>query len=149
MMDSSPLQIGNAAFLDALYHAWRRDPDSVDPQWCTFFSGIDNGALDARPASRVPAADAFSELTEKQMKVLALINANRYRGHRGADLDPIKVYERPPAPDLYPEYHGLGEDDLDRTFNTGTLHIGRPEATLREIDALLRETRTAGRSASR
>ena len=140
MMDSSPLQIGNAAFLDALYHAWRRDPDSVDPQWCTFFSGIDNGALDARPASRVPAADAFSELTEKQMKVLALINANRYRGHRGADLDPIKVYERPPAPDLYPEYHGLGEDDLDRTFNTGTLHIGRPEATLREIDALLRDT---------
>ena len=74
------------------------------------------------------------------MKVIALINANRYRGHRGADLDPIKVYERPPIPELYLEYHGFGEDDLDRTFNTGTLHIGKPEATLREIDALLRDT---------
>ena len=143
MTDLTPLRIGNAAFLDALYHAWRRDPASVDPRWSTFFSGIDNGALDARPAPRATAAVAagdFSELTKKQMKVLALINANRYRGHRGADLDPIKVYERPPAPELYPEHHGLGEDDLDRTFNTGTLHIGRPEATLREIDALLRDT---------
>ena len=149
MTDLSPLRIGNAAFLDALYHAWRRDPASVDPRWGTFFSGIDDGALDASPAPRAPAADAsastastaaLSELTEKQMKVLALINANRYRGHRGADLDPIKVYERPPAPDLYPGHHGLGEDDLDRTFNTGTLHIGKPEATLREIDALLRDT---------
>ena len=142
MTDLSPLQIGNAAFLDALYHAWRRDPASVEPRWRTFFSGIDDGALDAPPAPRPPAADAdtLSEFTEKQMQVLALINANRYRGHRGADLDPIKVYERPPAPDLYPEHHGLGEDDLDRTFNTGTLHIGKPAATLREIDALLRDT---------
>ena len=140
MTDLSPLQIGNAAFLDALYHAWRRDPASVDPRWRTFFSGIDDGAPDAPPAPRAPSADTFTELTEKQMKVLALINANRYRGHRGADLDPIKVYERPPAPDLLPEHHGLGEDDLDRTFSTGTLHIGKPEATLREIDALLRDT---------
>ena len=143
MTDSSPLRIGNATFLDALYHAWHRDPTSVDPRWSSFFSDIDNGALDAPPAPRATAAVTagdFSELTKKQMKVLALINANRYRGHRGADLDPIKVYERPPAPELYPEYHGLGEDDLDRTFNTGTLHIDRPEATLREIDALLRDT---------
>ena len=143
MTDPSPLRIGNAAFLDALYHAWHRDPASVDPRWSSFFSDIDNGALDAPPAPRATAAVTagdFSALTKKQMKVLALINANRYRGHRGADLDPIKVYERPPAPELYPEHHGLGEDDLDRTFNTGTLHIGRPEATLREIDALLRDT---------
>ena len=140
MTDLSPLRIGNAAFLDALYHAWRRDPASVDPEWRTFFAGIDEGT-DATPLPpRATPDDAVSEFMGKQMKVIALINANRYRGHRGADLDPIKVYERPPIPELYLEYHGFGEDDLDRTFNTGTLHIGKPEATLREIDALLRDT---------
>ena len=140
-MDSSPLRIDNATFLDTLYHAFLQDPDAVDPRWRAFFAGIDSGA-DATPSPPPRAApdDAASEFMGKQMKVIALINANRYRGHRGADLDPIKVYERPPVPELYLEYHGFDEGDLDRTFNTGTLHIGKPEATLREIDALLGDT---------
>ena len=142
-MDSSLLRIGNAEFLDTLYHSYRTDPQSVDPRWRDFFDGLDNGVA-AAPA----AADAASrvsrketaDFTEQQMKVVALINANRYRGHRGADIDPIKVYERPPVPDLDPESYGFGEDDLDRVFNTGTLHIGKPQATLREIHDLLRES---------
>ena len=142
-MDSSLLRIGNAEFLDALYLAYCRDPKSVDPRWGEYFAGID----DAAPSSPRAANDIselttkqMSEFTKKQMKVLALINANRYRGHRGADLDPIKVYERPPVPDLYPEHYGFGEDDLEHVFNTGTLHIGKPEATLREIHELVRDT---------
>ena len=144
MMDSSLLQIGNAGFLDALYLAWRTDPGSVDPKWREFFAGLDADPASTRPTppGAVPELTRrqMAELTEQQMKVVALINANRYRGHRGADIDPIRVYERPPVPDLFPEHFGFGEDDLDRTFNTGTLHIGKPEATLREIDDLLRDT---------
>ena len=45
-----------------------------------------------------------------------------------------------PVPDLYPEHYGFGEHDLDRVFNAGTLHIGKPEATLREIHELLRDS---------
>ena len=142
-MDSSLLRIGNTEFLDALYLSYRTDPQSVEPQWRDFFSGLDNGvaaspeAADiASPMNRMEMAD----FTEQQIKVIALINANRYRGHRGADIDPIKVYERPPVPDLDPEHYGFGEDDLDRVFNTGTLHIGKPQATLREIHDLLRES---------
>ena len=142
-MDSSLLRIGNAEFLDALYLAYCRDPKSVAPRWGEYFAGIDDDA----PSSPRAANDIselttmqMSEFTKKQMKVMALINANRYRGHRGADLDPIKVYERPPVPDLYPEHYGFGEDDLERVFNTGTLHIGKPEATLREIHELVRDT---------
>ena len=144
MMDSSLLQIGNAGFLDALYLSWRSDPNSVDPQWREFFAGLDGASAFTLPRTSGDDPDLsrqrMSEFTEQQMKVVALINANRYRGHRGADIDPIKVYERPPVPDLFPEHFGFGEDDLDRTFNTGTLHIGKPEATLREIDDLLRDT---------
>ena len=143
-MDSSLLQIGNAGFLDTLYLAWRTDPGSVDPKWREFFAGLDSDSASTPPGTPgdVPGLTRrqMAELTEQQMKVVALINANRYRGHRGADIDPIKVYERPPVPDLFPEHFGFGEDDLDRTFNTGTLHIGKPEATLREIDDLLRDT---------
>ena len=142
-MDSSLLRIGNAEFLDALYLTYRTDPQSVDPRWRDFFAGLDNGVSAgseaANAASRMTRGE-MSRFTEQQMKVVALINANRYRGHRGADIDPIKVYERPPVPDLDPERYGFGEDDLDRVFNTGTLHIGSPEATLREIHELLRET---------
>ena len=150
-MDSSLLRIGNAEFLDALYLSYRTDPQSVDPRWRDFFAGLDNGVAASPAATDVAspeAADAASlmnrkdmaDFTAQQMKVVALINANRYRGHRGADIDPIKVYERPPVPDLDPEHYGFGEDDLDRVFNTGTLHIGKPEATLREIHDLLRES---------
>ena len=142
-MDSSLLRIGNAEFLDALYLSYRTDPQSVEPGWRYFFAGLDNG-VDASPEAADVASGMnrkeMADLTEQQMKVVALINANRYRGHRGADIDPIKVYERPPVPDLDPEHYGFGEDDLDRVFNTGTLHIGKPEATLREIHALLRES---------
>ena len=150
-MDSSVLRIGNAEFLDALYLAYRTDPQSVDVRWRDFFAGLDNGVsagvsagLSAGPQTENAASGMtrreMSHFTELQMKVVALINANRYRGHRGADIDPIKVYERPPVPDLDPERYGFGEGDLDRVFNTGTLHIGRPEATLREIHELLRDT---------
>ena len=146
-MDSSVLRIGNAEFLDALYLAYRTDPQSVDVRWRDFFAGLDNGVsagLSAGPQTANAASGMtrreMSHFTELQMKVVALINANRYRGHRGADIDPIKVYERPPVPDLDPERYGFGEGDLDRVFNTGTLHIGRPEATLREIHELLRDT---------
>ena len=144
MMDSSLLQIGNAGFLDALYLDYCTDPNSVDPQWRKFFACLDDDSACALPAAPGGVAELtaqqMSEFTEQQMKVVALINANRYRGHRGADIDPIKVYERPPVPDLYPEHYGFGEDDLDRVFNVGTLHIGKPEATLREIHDLLRDT---------
>ena len=43
-------------------------------------------------------------------------------------------------PALQLEHHGFGSEDLDSVFNAGTLHIGRREATLREIDDLLRDT---------
>ena len=138
------LQIGNAEFLDALYLAYRNDPNSVDSRWRAFFTALDDGVASvSAPRQRdVPelTRGQMAEFTEQQMKVVALINANRYRGHRGADIDPIKVYERPPVPDLYPEHYGFGEDDFDRVFNAGTLHIGKPEATLREIHELLRDT---------
>ncbi|WP_323163223.1 hypothetical protein, partial [Pseudomonas fluorescens] len=52
---------------------------------------------------------------------------------------------QPPA-DLLLNHYGLTDADLDTTFRTGELFIGKEEATLREIRDALQETycRTVG-----
>ena len=40
---------------------------------------------------------------------------------------------REDVPDLHLHFHGLTEADLDTTFQTSPLYMGKPEATLREI----------------
>ncbi|MDX1433505.1 MAG: 2-oxoglutarate dehydrogenase E1 component [Gammaproteobacteria bacterium] len=156
MSDGSPLFSGNAEFLDALYQQFRSDPDSVDPTWRNFFDNLSatqggnggDGAL-ARgghlgglgPSPGVGAAEAQSrsELAEKQVKVLEFISANRYRGHREADLDPLRLHERPEVPELHLQHYGFTEADLERTFNTASVFM-KSEATLREIRELLKDT---------
>ena len=123
MMDSSLLHIGNAAFLDDIYQAYLADPESVSNQWRDYFH-----AVDAAPASTGKSSDGASggfqsSLAEEQVKVLQLISANRYRGHREADLDPLNLYARPPVPDLHYEHYGFTEADLGKTFNTGSLFM--------------------------
>ncbi|MEW6119703.1 MAG: 2-oxoglutarate dehydrogenase E1 component [Pseudomonadota bacterium] len=67
-----------------------------------------------------------------QIAVLRLINAYRYLGVRRADLDPLRRFEPPPTPELDPAHYGLGEADLARTFETGSL-FGVDRTTLADI----------------
>ena len=142
MTDFSLLHAQNSAFLDELYRAYLEDPARMNRDWRLFFDSLDksNGGDQGPALSRHLSAHA-----EEQAKVLSLINANRYRGHREADLDPLNLYARPRVPDLHPEYYGFGDADMSRVFNTGSLYT-RPEATLKEIISLLTDTyrRTVG-----
>ncbi|PYV43773.1 MAG: multifunctional oxoglutarate decarboxylase/oxoglutarate dehydrogenase thiamine pyrophosphate-binding subunit/dihydrolipoyllysine-residue succinyltransferase subunit [Acidobacteria bacterium] len=98
-------------------------------------------------ADRNPALMGMAthrEETEKQARVLQLINAYRVRGHLIADLNPLgnePVYHY----ELDPINYGLTLWDLDRTFITGGLSAAlgdapTPTATLREILETLRQT---------
>jgi 2-oxoglutarate dehydrogenase E1 component len=80
--------------------------------------------------------DNFREQTEKQAKVLELINAYRIRGHLLADVDPLNMTSHY-SPELDLENYKLTIWDLDREFITGGLH-GTETATLREILSILR-----------
>ena len=143
MTDASLLNAGNAGYLDALYENFLRDPTEVDPKWRAYFENLEATPLSA---GNVPVADGnIATHTEKQVGVLQLINAFRFRGHRQADLDPLKLYERPPVPDLDPTYHGLSEADMDTVFHVGSL-VGEPTRKLRDIVEMLSETycRTIG-----
>ena len=72
--------------------------------------------------------------------------AYRMRGHQAATLDPLGLWQRPAPADLSINHYGLTDADLDTTFRTGELYLGKEEATLREIHAALQQTycRTIG-----
>ncbi len=158
---SSPFFDGNAPFMESLYESWLQDPGSVPRPWQELFASLPrvDGYTDKEPSHREirqnfrrlareqPAIGTGCEDTlaaqaaAKQASVLRLINAYRVRAHQNADLDPLHLTEVDPLPELSLSYHNLSEEDLDRTFNTGSLFA--PERmTLREIIDLLQKVYT-------
>ncbi len=154
----SCLYSGNAWFVEELYEAYLNHPESVEPEWRTYFDSLQSGesgkdiahspiqqayasaAQHHRHSAmtiQAPAADTVSH--QKQTAVLQLINAHRFNGHRQSDLDPLKQYQRPNIPELDPAFHGLTEEDMDKTFNTGSL-FAADEITLREIIHIIKTT---------
>jgi len=160
LWDSSPMAAGNAAYLEQLYEQFLADAASVSPAWRSYFESlprVDGVAQDIahskirdefrRLAHRARAAGAPRveppaepiEAAHKQVRVLQLINAYRFRAHQIARLDPLGMREAPKLPELDLRYQGLTEADLDAVFETGSL-VGPRQATLREILAVLRAT---------
>ena len=143
----------NAPFVEELYEEYRRDPESVAPEWRQYFAQLQQpehgagqpGAIPQRAARRgalpVPAELEERVLTaeRKQIVVLQLINAYRFLGFRQADLDPLNHQEKPHVPELDPAYYGLSEADMSTVFGTGSL-VGPPRAPLRDIIQALRQT---------
>jgi 2-oxoglutarate dehydrogenase E1 component len=90
-------------------------------------------------SSGVPAS-ATVDADKKQIRVLQLINAFRFRGHQEAKLDPLGVWNRPQVEDLDPSFHELSEADYDLEFQTGSLNFGSETMKLRDIVGGLRQT---------
>src|SRR3546814_2950461 len=91
-------------------------------------------------SSDVCSSDLFdAKAAEKQAGVLRLINYYRMRGHQAARLDPLGLAPIDNIPDLDPAHHGLGPEDLETVFNTGTLASGnRSEEHTSELQSLMR-----------
>ncbi len=156
---SSHISGGNAAYVEAIYEAYLRDPNSIAPGWRDYFDRLprtDGGAIDV-PHSTVQEHFALlgrqkcrpqpavhpgisTEYERKQVRVVQLISAYRQRGHQKARLDPLGLADRAQVPDLELAFHQLSEADFDTVFQTGSLYIGKAEATLREIVEALERT---------
>ena len=155
--DASHLYSGNADFVEQIYEDYLRDPQSVDAQWRSYFDELQQ-AESGRDIAHGPIRQAFQDAAQrgvkrqysasasadsgshqKQVSVLQLINAHRFRGHSQATLDPLEHHERPAVPELDPGYHGLTEADMDTMFNTGSL-VGPDQAPLRDILDTVRTT---------
>lgn len=155
---SSILYSGNAWYIEEMYEAYLEDPASVSDNWQLYFktlqltdpnahqdtphSAIQKAYTDAaRQKGNTPVISIGTDATahQKQVAVLQLINAYRFRGHRQAELDPLKQYERPIVPELDTAYHELTEADMDTAFNTGSLHA-EDEIPLHEIIKIIQTT---------
>lgn len=76
---------------------------------------------------------------KKQVQVLQLINAYRFRGHQVANINPLNGSRESGVAELELAYHDLEEADLDRVFETGSLAASE-NLPLREIHKILRQT---------
>ncbi len=154
LQENSYLFSANAPFVEAQYEQYLRDPETVSEDWRVFFQQLqqtspanepDHAAIRAQFAhlARHPQTStvaSHSNLTEAhQVAVLQLINAYRFRGHQNANIDPLPLREQIPVPELAPAFHGLGDELMDETFNTGSL-VGSPTASLRQIQTILRRS---------
>jgi 2-oxoglutarate dehydrogenase E1 component len=94
-----------------------------------------------KPEVKKPGSDKVidARISQDTARALMLIHAFRVRGHLMADLDPLKLEEKEPHPELNPATYGFDTSDYDREiFLDGVL--GREKATLKEILAILRQT---------
>ncbi len=150
MLEPTPLFGGNAAFLDALYEQYLRDPASVEDKWRRYFESLpgpkgaerSQGPIEAALAERARqprvAARAASApdagVNAKQAAVSRLIQIWTNRGHLVAKLDPLGLTQRPRPPVLDLEYFGLGPADLDAEFFTASRTQAVPQRMkLRDI----------------
>ena len=153
--ESSALSGGSADYVEALYNAWLADPAAVSPQWSRYFDGFkgrEAGDVSPAPAiARIEAAQqqrgsrqvtvpVSDEHARKQAGVLRLLTAYRSRGHLAANLDPLGLAGRMPAPDLGLAFHGLSDADLDTEFDTGNYAGVGQRMKLRDLLARLQKT---------
>ena len=116
MWGSSLLYGGSAPWLEALYESYLQNPADIDPEWRQYFDGLPqarptngNGSIDyGAEVSLDEVRQYFKNITSnkqgsklsrdatfdidherKQVHVLQLINAYRFRGHQQARVNPL------------------------------------------------------------
>ncbi|MGI5309702.1 2-oxoglutarate dehydrogenase E1 component [Rheinheimera sp. WS51] len=156
-LESSHLGGGNMAYVDELYESYLAEPTSVSDEWRDFFAKLpklDGVDLEVRHAD---VRQQFADLAKnkhrevvvvnnggaadsRQVKVLQLINSYRFRGHQQANLDPLKLWQRPRVRDLELSYHDLSEADFDTEFNVGSFASGQETMKLGDLYKALEKT---------
>jgi len=163
LWQSSHIAGGNATYVENLYETYLKDPNAVPEQWRDYFDRLPLVASNIVQIEDVPHSvlrERFAQISKmrvrtdatvrhdsqateyerKQVRVVQLISAYRQRGHQKAQLDPLGLAERKSVADLDLGFHQLSSADFDTVFQTGTLHIGKADATLGEIYKALEST---------
>ncbi len=148
---SSTLAEGNASYLEQLYELYLEDKESVSEVWRNYFDSLSDN-ISPPDESHEKVKQQFRHLDEcvkkpsqqntadeKQVKVLQLINAHRFRGHQWAKTNPFGQQHLVDIPELTLEYYQLSKSDFNTVYNTGSL-VGPDTATLSEIVKILTST---------
>ena len=141
LVPTDAINAGNVEFIERQYEAFKRDKNSVDPQWAYFFAGLElaggmNGSAAAPALS--PEAAELQKAPGKFMQIGDLVHSYREMGHLVANLDPLgHNMTHHPLLDLS-EFH-IDESDLDRVVTADNFRGGL-RAPVREIIRQLKET---------
>jgi len=159
----------DASFLEELHARYLENPGNVDPSWRPFFAELRQGTLARSRASAAATLhlrprmarednDLVGALTghwpsdeqsgtssdarsaaRQSIRAIQLVRAYRVIGHLAADLDPLRLTQRPPLAQLDPHFYGFRDGDLDRpVFINGVL--GLESATPRQMTDILKRT---------
>ncbi|GHF96471.1 2-oxoglutarate dehydrogenase E1 component [Thalassotalea marina] len=153
-LESSHLSGANTAYIEELYESYLDNSQSVSEEWRQIFDNlpkIEGADVEYRHSE---IREEFRELAKqnqktvvvsggsdaKQVKVLQLINAYRFRGHQNASIDPLDLWKRDQVRDLQLSHHDLSENDFDREFNVGSFASGQEQMKLGDLYKALRNT---------
>lgn len=153
-IESSHLSGANAAYIEELYESYLDNSQSVTAEWRDIFQQfpkIEGADVEYRHSEIRNEFKALAQQTQKtvvvsggsdakQVKVLQLINAFRFRGHQNANLDPLGLWQRDKVRDLQLSHHELSENDFDREFKIGSLAIGQETMKLGDLYKALKTT---------
>lgn len=159
--DSSHMAGGNAAYVEELYEAYLENPLNVPDNWRATFDrlpkvdgvSIESNHTNIRDEFRKLAAlgptartgggtisEASAPSDDRQVKVLQLINAYRFRGHQHANLDPLGLWQQERVRDLELSHHNLSKTDFDSVFNLGSYAVNADSMKLGDLYKSLNRT---------
>ncbi|QTL35018.1 2-oxoglutarate dehydrogenase E1 component [Pseudoalteromonas viridis] len=155
-LESSHLYGGNVAYVEDLYEAYLDDAASVPEEWREVFDqlpkveGVDVDVKHseiksqfadlAKNKHREVIVSAEGAADAKQVRVLQLINAFRFRGHQNANLDPLGLWQRDRVRELDLAYHDLDNADLEKEYNVGSFASGQETMKLKDLYNALKTT---------
>jgi 2-oxoglutarate dehydrogenase E1 component len=153
-LESSHLNGGNIVYIEELYESYLDNSASVSAEWQELFSQlpkVEGSEVEYRHSAirdefRALAKQANKQVIvssdgdAKQVKVLQLINAFRFRGHQNSNLDPLGLWQRDKVRDLQLSHHDLSENDFDKEYNVGSFAIGQDTMKLGDLYKALKNT---------
>ena len=153
-LESSHLNGANIVYIEELYESYLDNAQSVSTEWRELFQQlpkIEGASVEyhhsaIRDEFRALAKQPYRHVVTsggsdaKQVKVLQLINAFRFRGHQNADLDPLGIWQREKIRDLQLSHHDLSENDFDKEYNVGSFAVGQDSMNLGSIYKALKAT---------
>lgn len=147
---------GNLAYIEDLYDTYLKDPAELSDYWREQFDKVaampgvakkDISLTEIRNkflklaklnghAVTITAPDLLMQ--QQQVQLRDLITAYRAHGHQHANLDPLNMQPRKPAPELELETHGFSNADSNNVFPG--FEIGKSGAKLSDIYQALQKT---------
>ncbi|KAG5513327.1 hypothetical protein PMAC_001390 [Pneumocystis sp. 'macacae'] len=131
----------SANYIDAMYNAWKKNPNDVHISWQIYFRNMEDRNIPSTKAFQLPPTfisgsigdlPPFFKETETNsttniidhLKVQLLVRAYQVRGHLCANIDPLGIKAKDDSTKEIPkeltlEYYGFTEKDLNTEYNLG------------------------------